>query len=217
MSYSCEINLTKALDWQRSNAVRLTRLLEKKQAWYEKNYCDFWNDWQTDVFNLDTANEFGLSVWSIILDEPLFGVNEASPEDYPDWGFSETSENFDNGSFASDSDTGFNFTIEQKRTILKLRAFIFMSMSGSTVQINERLADIIGNGKVVAFDGLNMDMIYLVNDSSISGFIEYIKAKDLLPRPAGVSLSVLDSSIEQFGFAGDSSNFNNGNFETDEL
>ena len=72
MSYECSINLLTALDWQRSNADVIQNLITKKQEWYEANHCDFWNDWVTDVFNLDTANDFGLSVWAIILDEPIY-------------------------------------------------------------------------------------------------------------------------------------------------
>jgi hypothetical protein len=79
----CTIDLEKALDWQRSKAPILKALIKKKQEWYQANFCDFWNNWTVDVFNLDTANEFGLSVWAIILNEPLFGITQASPADYP--------------------------------------------------------------------------------------------------------------------------------------
>ncbi len=74
MSYNCTIDLDKALDWQRSNAARMSSWLEKKQAWYQENHCDKWNDWVKDVFDLNNAIVFGLSLWSVILNEPLFGI-----------------------------------------------------------------------------------------------------------------------------------------------
>jgi hypothetical protein len=111
MTYECTIDLEKALDWQRSKAPILKALIKKKQEWYEANFCEFWNNWTVDVFNLNTANEFGLSVWSIILNEPLFGITQASPADYPSWGFTSDDEVFGFGSFGTNSDVGYNFTI----------------------------------------------------------------------------------------------------------
>ena len=51
MTYKCEIDLSSAIDWQRGSAEKLNKLIELKQAWYDKNHCDFWNDWVEDVFD----------------------------------------------------------------------------------------------------------------------------------------------------------------------
>lgn len=213
MTYQCEIDLEKALDWQRSKAPKLRALIEKKQAWYESNHCAFWNGWVTDVFNLDTANEFGLSVWSIILDEPLFGVTQASPPDYPTWGFNDDDdENFLDGSFGTNSDTGYNFTIEQKRIILKLKSYI-LHMSGTVPDINDALAMIFGEGEIRALDNLNMGLVYLISSEQLVGFIREIKDRDLLPRPAAVRADlVFDENALAWGFGDNFENFGNGNF-----
>ena len=73
--YNCNIDVLSALLWQDNESVNLIGLLKAKQAWYQENHCDFWNNWVVDVFDLNTANEFGLRVWSEILNISLFGVN----------------------------------------------------------------------------------------------------------------------------------------------
>lgn len=213
MTYECTIDLESALDWQRSKAPKLKALIQKKQAWYEANHCDFWNDWVTDVFNLDTANEFGLSVWSIILDEPLFGVTQESPPDYPTWGFNADDDfNFGNGSFGANASTGYNFTTEQKRILLKLKAFI-LHMSGTIPNINESLDNLFGEGQLRVLDNLDMGFVYLIGSAELVGFIAEIRARDLLPRPAAVSVSViLDDNSDAWGFGEHFENYANGNF-----
>ena len=190
MTYECSINLERALDWQRSRAPILRSLIQKKQAWYEANHCDFWNNWVVDVFNLETANEFGLSVWSIILDEQLFGTTKKSPPDYPTWGFNDDDdENFFDGSFGANADTGYNFSLEQKRIILRLKAYI-ISMSGNVPEINRALANIFGAGRIACFDNFDMSLTYFVYSDELDGFMRELQARDKLPRPAGVSVSV---------------------------
>lgn len=214
MTYECKIDLTTALDWQRNNADKLQLLIAQKQAWYEANYCDFWNDWVTDVFNLNTANEFGLSVWAVILDESVFGVTKKSPSDYPAFGFGQYMRNFGRGNFGTNSDTGYNFTLEQKRIILQLKAYI-LHMSGSTRDTNAALKRIFGEDQITCLDGLDMTLTYIVKNPDIIGFIREVKNRDLLPRPSAVGVKlVLNGNVKRFGFGIHNKNFNNGNFIT---
>ena len=183
MTYDCTIDLDKAIDWQRSKATKLKALIEKKQAWYQANHCDFWNDWVTDVFNLETANEFGLSVWSIILDEPLFGL-----VDDP-------------------------LTLEQKRIILKLKAYILMGMSGSVPDINIALKRLFGADQIYCLDSLNMELVYLIVSTDLIDLFEEINNRDLFPRPAAVSTkATIYEDEDAWGFGEYFENFSNGNF-----
>lgn len=217
MTYDCTVDLDKALDWQRSKAPILKALIQKKQEWYEANFCGFWNNWTVDVFNLDTANEFGLSVWSIILDEPLFGITQASPPDYPSWGFTSDDEVFGFGSFGTNSDVGYNFTIEQKRILLKLKAYI-LHMSGSVTDINKSMVRIFGAGEVKCIDALDMNFVYLIGSTELVGFMREIKTRDLLPRPASVAIrTVLNENTNAWGFGESFENFGNGNFYDGEI
>jgi hypothetical protein len=68
--FDFSVNLLRALLWQDNNTPQMTALLQAKQTWYDTNVTAFWNDWVTDVFDINTANDFGLAVWSIILGVP---------------------------------------------------------------------------------------------------------------------------------------------------
>lgn len=220
--YECYISLLSVIDWQRSNADGLIRLIEGEQAWYEANHCDWWNNWLSDVFCLQTANDFGLGVWAIILNEPVYGVTQASPEDYPAWGFGEFRQNFNNGNFGSNDDSGYNFTAEQRRILLLMKAFI-LHMSGSVhgdsvVGINEGLERIFGVGEIYCIDNRDMTFTYIIYDEAVTGIIYELSNRDLLPRPVGIEISVvIDGNVSGWGFGVNHDNFNNGNFYNGQL
>jgi hypothetical protein len=69
--FDFSVDVLSALLWRHNEANVLQSLLQSKQNWYQQNHTQFWTDWCTNVFNLDTANEFGLSVWAQILGVPL--------------------------------------------------------------------------------------------------------------------------------------------------
>lgn len=184
--YECTIDVTTALDWQRSNADVVKQLVLNQQAWLEEYHCKFWDDWVDNVFTLKTADDFGLSVWAIILDESIYGYSGASPVDYPAFGFASDSENFDNGSFATDSAYTYEFTTEQKRIILQLKAFKVFAMNGSVQHINKSLVNIFGDGVLICYDTREMEFTYTLNDSKYEELMEYIIERDLLPRPIGI-------------------------------
>ena len=185
--YECNIDVTSALDWQRSNADIVQALVKNQQAWLEENHCQFWVDWTTDVFTLSTANSFGLAVWSIILDEQVYGYSGPSPVgDY--FGFSEDSENFYDGNFAVGDGYTYEFTLEQKRILLQLKAYKVLAMSGPVGQINTALANIFGSRTVTCFDNLDMTFTYKITDSNLFDFVDEIMARDLFPRPIGIEI-----------------------------
>jgi hypothetical protein len=64
-------DLTRALKWQQNNAPNLQSIINSKAAWYQRYQNGFWTNWQTNVFDIRTANSFGLVVWCIILGVPL--------------------------------------------------------------------------------------------------------------------------------------------------
>lgn len=217
LEYKCELDLTNAIDWQRSNAQILLAWLIKKTEWYAVNHCEFWSFWFDNIFNLDTANQFGLSVWAIILDEPAFGLTDASPDDYPAWAFGDERENFNNGNFGTNSSVGYNFSTEQIRKMLKLKAFI-LHMSGSVhgdsnIAINTSLERIFGENAIYCIDNRDMTFNYIVYDESIQDLAIELYARDLLPRPVGIDIRrVFIGDVKQFGFGNKRLNFNRGNF-----
>jgi hypothetical protein len=124
--------ITRSLLWQYNTAITLPSLVNQKDAWYEIWIEEFWLNWITDVFNLVSANEFGLAVWSIILNVPMF-ANVANA-DNPDalWGFNAYNpvgvpptlvnnyQNFSNGNFSSSGES-IMLTLEQQRWLLRMK------------------------------------------------------------------------------------------------
>lgn len=210
--YFCEINLLSSLDWQRSGADIVRHFVQNEQDWMQVNHADFWNNWQKDVFNLGTANDFGLAVWSIILDEQLYSGSLRSEDDYPDFGFSSESENFFDGSFASSG--VYRLDTDNARIILRLKAFKVLAMGGPIKQINTALSVIFGKDKLLAFDNLDMSFEYQIKDNNLIGIADEARERDLLPRPIGIEISSLRTvaDVDSFGFAEDDENFFDGNF-----
>lgn len=92
-------NLLQVVLWQYDQATNILSLLNSKQNWYNINQTNFWENWYGSVFNLSnpdltistdpkiqTEVNFGLAVWSIILNVPLFVATEGLI-DTEVWGF----------------------------------------------------------------------------------------------------------------------------------
>lgn len=190
MTYKCEIDLKKAIDWQRGSAENLNKLIELKQAWYKSNHCDFWNDWVVDVFDLRTASLFGLSVWSVILDLPIFDNSEKSPTDYPAIFFGEERKNFNHGNFGKNASRVDSLSVEQKRIMLQLKAFI-LNMRSTTPEINRKLEQLFGAGQIYVLDNLDMTYTYVIANPVLISFTDVLRAYDLLPRPSCVNYNII--------------------------
>ena len=223
-TFDYSVDLLQAILWQYNDAINLQSLLTQKQDWYNLNQRDFWNDWYTNVFNLLTANFFGLSVWSKILNLPLFvPVNPEDPGK-PIWGFNEytvfptlinTYQNFENGNFSTRGEVVV-LTLEEQRFILRLRYFQ-LANRGDIPDINSFLQYLFATtpgmtGTSWALDGLDMTMTYIftvpISEALASVLIQY----DLLPRPAGVGLKYIVLTGTIFGFGMFYQNYENGNF-----
>ncbi len=63
--------ITRALRWQQNKAPRITSIITQKDQWYYRYNTQFWQQWESQIFDLRTANPFGLVVWCIILGLPL--------------------------------------------------------------------------------------------------------------------------------------------------
>lgn len=205
------VDLMRALLWQYNDAARLEALVRQKQAWYNANQSAFWSDWVADVFDLRTANDFGLSVWAIILDIPLVVASAVDPVDKPIWGFGQYRENFTNGNFASISSSALS--TEQKRLVLRLRYFQLVN-DGAVTEINAFFAYLFAPlGPAYVKDGYDMRARYVFELPMPSALEVVLTEFDLLPRPAGVKVDyVILGDADGWGFGRYHENFTNGNF-----
>lgn len=210
-AFDFSVDLLRALLWQYNDAENLQGLLQQKQDWYNTAYQGFWDDWLVDVFDLRTANDFGLAVWAIILNVPLVLETQADDPDKPIWGFGVYRENYGNGNFAASPVIAL--TTEQRRLVLRLRYFQLVT-TGCVPEINAFMAYLFQNdGLVYVNDGLNMKARYVFSFPVDSNLDMVLSQFDLLPRPAGVEVDyVVVGEADGWGFGRYHENFNNGNF-----
>lgn len=205
------IDVTRSLLWRHNEATNLQALINNKQAAIDELNTKFWNDWVSDVFNLDTANMFGLSVWSIILDIPLTIEPREQEADNSNFGFGSFRKNFGNGNFTS-ATNAIIVNEEDARRILKLRYYQLITR-GTIPECNKIVADVFGDlGAVYALDGLDMTMTYIFNFQPSASIRFILDEYDILPRPAGVLVNKNFNPGLSWGFGEFRKNFNNGNF-----
>jgi len=210
--FDYSVDLMKALLWQYNDAENLQKLLELKNEWYIKNQTEFWSNWYNDVFNLKTANAFGLSVWAIILDIPITVQVGPSAPDKPTWGYGEFNKNFENGNFSRSRGGALSLTVEQSRTVLRLRYFQITSR-GTVPEINRFLKLLFKDlGPIYVRDNLDMTMTYVFGFQPSSQLLFVLERYDILPRPAGVAVDSVVELIQYWGFEPFRENFDNGNF-----
>jgi Protein of unknown function (DUF2612) len=207
--FDFSVGLLRAILWQYNEATNLQGLIEAKGIWYEANQTAFWESWLVNVFDLRTANDFGLSVWSVILGLPLY-VNPV-PNLGDIFGFDDqTGFNLDNGIFG-DLNT-YQLPTATKRLALQLRYFQ-LTGSGTVPEINRMLAYVFKDlGRAWLEDYHDMTQAYIFS-FPVTADLQYLfNNYDILPRPAGVSSQWIDATLTYFGFAAGDYNFDNGVF-----
>ncbi|OCJ20030.1 DUF2612 domain-containing protein [Serratia sp. 14-2641] len=180
------VNLLRSIIWQYDNAESVKSLISQKNEWYKKEQTEFWDNWFRDVFDIRTANDFGLEIWSIIL-----GVSFLVP-DCP----------------------GKVLTTEQKRLICRLRYYQLIARC-TIPEVNEITMKLFAteDGKAYALDPLDMSYIMYVFTEQPTSAVALILAKyDLLPRPATVGLKYRVIRYVPFGFGQYYQNFDNAPF-----
>lgn len=181
------VDLLQALIWQYDNAPRLQKLLQHKQDWYNENNTQFWSDWLKNVFNITTANDFGLTVWGKLLRVERTYTVDGQP---------------------------YSLDTEQYRLLLKGR-LLFLSMNGSVPEINNYLHLIFGErGRVYVIDNQDMTIRYVLEFQPTPSERVVLLNTSVLPRPAGVGYKINVIQPKQtFGFRGQNlETFNNGTF-----
>jgi len=202
-------NLLRVLLWQYNEAENLEALIQAKQDWFNANFSSFWDDWYTDVFNIETANDFGLEVWGIILGIRFTSIlRPATGGSF--WGFGPYNKNFNNGNFGSTEEVELSET--QKRMVVKLR-YLQLISRGTIPEINNALNIVFGEG-VYCRDNLDMTITVVFTFTPARDVRFIIENYDLLPRPSAVELDFV-TEIDvgtAFGFGPDDENFDHAPF-----
>lgn len=171
--YNPITDLTKHIFWQYNNAPNFNSLVNAKQEWFNTNQVTFWENWVNDVLNILTANDYGLSIWGILLGVPrTYIVN---------------SENM-------------SLSTEQYRTVILARLRL-LKMRGTVPEINALLKFLFGKyGKAYVTDNFDMTITYHFNFVLSDLQLAVLQNITLLPRPAGVKAIIVSSDGMVFGF-----------------
>lgn len=186
------VDLLQYIAWQYDQS-NLAELIQNRQAAINDLHRDFWDNWYRDVFDLRTANNFGCNVWALI-----HGVdfsNRIPIAGRIGFGYGEHRLNYTvpprtGGNYVlRDGSNTSDLPVELKRIILRFRAFVYFN-DISVPNINAFLADIFSNdGPAYVVDNLDMSMVYRLN-FPVTDILRFaLDNYDILPQPAGVSVS----------------------------
>lgn len=184
--------------WRYDQAPNLLSLLNSKQNWYRNNHDNFWNGWMQNVFNLKTANTFGIAVWAFILNVPLSSLSLRDRFRY--WAFGPLRDNFtdsppalenpSSGNFPPVSGSGAITTPREKIQSLRLKYYA-LTTPGSVTELNAMLKDVFADsGRAYVLDGENMTMTYVFEFQVSAAFQLGMVQYGLLPKTAGVELII---------------------------
>ena len=172
LEYKTATDFEKHILWQYNNAPAINTIMKSKQAWYDINHNKFWNDYISDVLNISTANDYGLSIWGSILQIPrTFLVN------------------------------GVETTIstEQYRRIIQARMLLLRTRA-TLPEINKVLKFLFESyGNAYVIDNNDMTISYRFSFILTDLQKTIMQTIPLLPKPAGVKATILVSN-EVFGF-----------------
>ena len=213
--FDFSVDLLRHVLWQYNDAERLQTLLAGKQDWYARNQTAFWENWTRDVFDLSTANDFGLSVWGKILREsrevPVPGANQG----HPTFGFGASRRNFGRGNFRRANAGYLKLDTEAYRLLLQLRYYKLVSR-GTVPEINAFIRRIFKDqGNVYVLDPLDMSFAVYVFSFAPAYWQRFVlEDMDALPRPAGVGAMIRVVTRKAFGFGPHRKNFSGSFAET---
>lgn len=204
--------------WQYSRAANLNRVLQNEIDFYGDNVGDFFSDWENDVFNLKTANTFGLSVWAKIL-----GVSrpKVAPQNYiidgnsslrlynpndSKWHAIYLNRSIPTGAVEKSPTNEIEIGLvpiddETFRRCLLAKINLLYS-NGSVVAIGEYLNRIFPNKGACVVDGYDMSMKIIFTETPTDSDLTIITSPDFAPKVVGVFINTgIDVlSKNTFGF-----------------
>ena len=83
-NYNYQQDLSKVILWQYDSAEKFKKLVASEQEFMDNAVTKFWEDFNTNIFNLATCNTFGLELWGNLLGvaRPTYMGTEYTDEQY---------------------------------------------------------------------------------------------------------------------------------------
>ena len=113
-NFDVSIDLLQNVIWQYNEAKHLNKLIQNNQDFLNTNVISFLDDFYTNVFNVDTANDFGLRIWELIFNID-FTVPPKPKRTNNIFGFGSFNNNFFNSNFAPVVEDDNSLSLEIKK------------------------------------------------------------------------------------------------------
>lgn len=194
-------NVEQTIISQYANSPTIVQLIQNMNQYIDPttNFEDFYNF----VWNVDTAQGFGLDIWGRIVNisrtlqipaDPLyFGFEEALPGSYA---FND--QPFYNGPGATQS---YVLSNDAYRQLILVKALANISATTAPA-INQILQNLFANdGRCYVIDDGNMQMHYVFEFLLSPYQFAIMTTSGALPHGAGVTVSVINTVLPCFGFA----------------
>lgn len=196
------INVEQTIISQYGNSATITQLIRNMNDYVDprSNFDDFYNF----VWNVETAQGFGLDIWGRIVnvsreltipDAPLyFGFKDALPGSYP---FNE--QPFYDGRPSATRVYRLGDDAYRQLILIKALANIVTTNAASTNQLLQNL--FAGRGRCYVNDLGSMQLRYTFEFALTDYEFAIMTQSGVLPRPAGVGASIISTATPVFGFS----------------
>lgn len=187
-SLNATSEITQAITWQYDKSSALVTLIQSEQDFYNSAVRDFWVNWERDVFNIDTANYFGLIVWATILGCTEY-VEQTKKIRGTSFGFGQVHKNFYKSNFSISSYVK-SLPIESLRKLLKAQMYNFNS-NGSIASYNRLLAMLFPNSEAyIEYDRDNNSVDFYFTNQLDDEDLNLILFSNICPVPVGVKRTI---------------------------
>lgn len=193
------ISVEKTIISQYANSPTIIQLIHNMDQYIDprQNFDDFYEF----VWNVDTAQGFGLDIWGRIVNVGRY-LTLTPPVEY--FGFSQALEQtFGSGTFypAAGASNTYRLADTAYRQLILVKAIANISSSNAR-SLNQLLQNMFaGRGRCYVNDLGNMAMRYTFEFALTDYEYAIITQSGAIPRPAGVLTSVFDSPLPVWGFA----------------
>lgn len=196
------MNVEQTIISQYGTSATITQLVRNMDAYINPS-ADI-DEFYNYVWNVATAQGFGLDIWGrivgisralIIPATPnYFGFSEAGASAFP---FAEAP--FYDGTVAATQ--SYLLSDDAYRQLIMVKALANISATVAPA-INQLLQNMfVGRGRCYANDSGNMQMRYVFEFTLTPSEFAIMTQSGALPRPAGVAITLLNTSLPLFGFA----------------
>jgi hypothetical protein len=208
-----DLRLRQVILWQHEQALKLIGMVDVRQEGHDRLQRDFWENWYNDVFNIDTATDFGLGIWAQILKVNVSVDFDAQPDKIA-FGYGSERRRYGQGNYGARDGSVSYLSTDQKRLLIRARYFSLTSKP-TLDNINDFLRKYFwkGDAKVYVSDLMDMSSaLYTFNyqpDGELSFLLENT---DILPRPATVGVRVRIIGKRSFGYGEHRANYFESNY-----